>query len=420
MRYSIFPNIFFSRNRALLKEKLPKNSCAIIYSNDLHSLNADSEILFKQNSNFFYLTGIEKPNTALLIFSENKPDILFIPKVGEYEKIWEGDLLTTQKATKISGINEILDVQKIQQVLINHAPDIETFLLNHNEHPRKFNANYLTIEEQKINSLKNNFPLHKFDRLGPILSKMRAIKSEEEISMIEKACKITSNAFREVLPKVKDCTYEYELEAGIIYEFTKSGCYRMAYNPIIASGENSLSLHYNANYHSYKEKNLILMDFGAEYANYSADTTRVIPVAGKFSKEESEVYDSVLDVLKLSKKYFTIGKNVEEAFQGMCEELKEKMLILGLIKEKKSKDYKKFFMHGMGHHLGLDTHDFVDRNLKIENGMVFAIEPAIYIAEKNIGIRLENNFYMKNGELVNICAEMPIEREEIEILMNNK
>jgi Xaa-Pro aminopeptidase len=414
VRYPKIDSLFFVKNREKLYKFIPENSCVLIFSNKILSQNADDHLRFKQNSNFFYFSGIESPDCYLLIFSDSKKnfsEILFIKEPKEEDFLWNSNVLTKETAKNISGIKNIEYLSDFYKILNKNSLNFNCFFIDSNQLPRR-TCNFF---EKEILELKNSFPFHSFKTLSNFICKIRTIKSNTEIEFIEKSCDIISEAFLKTLPKMKNSKFEYEIEADIQYEITKKGCYRFSYEPIIASGENSCILHYNSNDSFLKKGEIILLDIGAEYCNYASDTTRVVCFSEKFSNEQKNVYNEVFNVLNFCDRHFILGKSIKDIAKNILQDLKKAMVNLKLIKNIEDDEYRRYFMHGIMHHIGLDVHDFCDYEISLCENMVFAIEPAIYIKEKNIGIRLENTFAIKNGKLKNLCNKMPIEISEIEI-----
>ena len=429
-RYSKIPNQLFIQNRNNFKEHLKPNSIAIFFSNDIMPTNADGAMGFKQNSDLFYLSGIDQEESILVIFPDAKDEkhkeILFLRETNETIAIWEGEKLTKEQATEISGIKTIYWTHQFEQVLRTLMFQAEYVYLNSNEHLRKY-IETETAQDRWNKKIMQNYPLHKYERSAPILFKLRTIKHSIEIDLIQQACNITEKAFRRILKFVKPGVWEYEIEAEMLHETIINRSKGFAYSPIIASGRNACILHYVENNKQCQDGEVILIDVGSEYANYASDMTRCIPVNGKFTKRQKEVYNSVLFVLKEATKLLRPGMTFEkynaEVGRLMTEELlKLKLLTKDDIQKQTPEKpaYKKYFMHGTSHFLGLDVHDVGFFYDPMQAGMVFTCEPGIYIPEENLGIRLENDIFITQNGQINLMQNIPIEAEEIETLMNER
>ncbi|MCF6366563.1 MAG: aminopeptidase P N-terminal domain-containing protein [Bacteroidales bacterium] len=430
MRYSQIPNKLFIKNRKKLIDKITDEGIVIINSNDQMPRNGDQFFKYRQNSDFFYLTGIEQEKSILIInpFAKKKGDkeVLFIIKASKNLEIWEGHKLTKKEAGKISGIKNVRFISEFEDFLKDLLLGINVIFLNNNEYS-KFDTPVPYKDIRFIKELKSKYPLHSFKRLAPVLTRLRLQKEPEEIELMQKACDITSNAFLKVLKMIKPGIKEYEIEAEITKEFIKKGANGHAYEPIIASGKNNCVLHYVSNDKICKDGDLILMDFGAEYANYSADTTRTVPVNGKFSKRQQEVYEAVLRVMRKATKLMVQGTTINKLNEIVNKYIEEELVSLNLANEKdiKNKDKKdtvrmKYFMHGTSHFMGLDVHDVGSKDTIFKPGMVLSCEPGIYIEEEGFGIRLENDILITDNEPVDLLANEPIEPNEIEELMMQK
>lgn len=429
-RYTSIPSQLFIQNRKNFSEHLKPGSIAIFFSNDIMPTNADGAMGFKQNSDLLYLSGIDQEDTILIIFPDAKEkkhkEILFIKETNETIAIWEGEKLSKEQASEISGISTIYWTHQFESILKTLIYQAEYIYLNSNEHLRKY-IETETAQDRWNKKIMQQYPLHKYERSAPILFKLRAIKHTIEIDLIQQACQITEKAFRRVLKFVKPNVWEYEIEAEMIHEMLINRSKGFAYSPIIASGKNACVLHYTENNKQCKDGEVILIDAAAEYANYASDMTRCIPVNGKFTKRQKEVYKSVLFVLNEATKLLKPGMTFEKYNKEVGKLMTEELLKLKLITKedvKKQTDekpaYKKYFMHGTSHFLGLDVHDVGFFYEPMQAGMVFTCEPGIYIPEENLGIRLENNILItKNGQ-INLMKNIPIEPEEIEELMNSK
>lgn len=428
MKYATIPNGLFSDNRHKFKNHLKPGSLAVFYSNDIMPTNADGSMGFKQNSDLFYLTGIDQEDTILLVFPDAKDgkhtEVLFIKETSELIAIWEGAKLTKQQAEEVSGIRQIYWYHEFDKVFKTLVFQAENIYLNSNEHTRRY-IDTQSAEDRFNAQLRNRYPLHTYLRSAPIMHKIRAVKSAYEIELIQKACDITEKGFRRLLSFVKPGVFEYEIEAELIHEFVRNKSRGFAYGPIIASGKNACVLHYVENDKECKDGEVILLDVAAEYANYASDLTRVLPVNGKFTKRQKEVYNAVLLVKNEATKLLVQGNTFEKYNKAVGELMTEQLLKLGLLKTDDLKTqnpawpaYKKYFMHGTSHFLGLDVHDVGFFHEPMQAGMVFTVEPGIYIPEEGIGIRLEDDILVTTAEPINLMKNIPIEADEIENLMN--
>ena len=427
VKYDKINTNLFIFNRKKLCNELKNNSLAIFHSNDEMPRNGDCFFPFRQNSDLFYLSGIDQEHTILIVFPDcpnpSYREVLFVRKTNEHVKVWEGHKYTKKESTEISGIKSVFwleNFDNIFKMLVNWTDNI---YININENDRA-NSDVDSRNLRFTKKIKNQFPAHNFERAGPVLTRLRELKSDIEVDLIKQACSITEKAFRRVLGFVKPDVWEYEIEAEITHEFIRNRANGHAYTPIVASGANACCLHYINNNGQCKEGALILMDFGAEYANYASDLTRTIPVSGRFSPRQKEVYEAVLRVMKAATKLLVID-NVLDAYHREVGVLMEEELIkLGLLKatDVKKQDplqplYKRYFMHGTSHFMGLDVHDVGNRHKAFKPGMVFTCEPGIYIKEENLGIRIENDFLITENGPLDLMANIPIEIDEIELLM---
>jgi Xaa-Pro aminopeptidase len=388
-------------------------------------------MVFRQNNDLFYLTGVDQEE-SILVLCPNFPDekwreVLFLKETSEMIAIWEGHKLTKEEARKQTGIETVLWLSEFPRVFRHMMTmgGVENVYLNTNEHYRA-DITVQTRDARFIDWCKSVYPLHQYQRIAPIVSALRSIKSSEEIALMQKACDITDKAFRRVLKFVKPGVKEYEIEAEFIHEFIKSGSAGFAYTPIIASGGNSCVLHYIENDQTCNSGDILLLDVGASYANYNADMTRVIPVNGKFTPRQKEVYNSVLRVKNAATKMLRPGVIYFEYHKEIQKIIESELIGLNLLKkeevEKQNPDkplFQKYFMHGTSHMLGLDVHDVGNMHAKVSVGQVWTIEPGIYIREEKLGIRLENNVLIGEKENVDLMKNIPIEAEEIEELMNS-
>jgi Xaa-Pro aminopeptidase len=391
--------------------------------------NADGTMPFRQNSDIFYLSGIDQEESILVLFPDAPlpkfREMLFLKETNEEIEIWEGHKYTQQEATQTSGIENIYWLHEFPTLFHTVMGLCEGIYLNSNEHSRAVVV-VETRDARFIKKCKNDYPLHQYERLAPLMAHLRMIKSDIEIEMLQKACDITEKGFRRVLPFIKPNVMEYEIEAEYIHEFVRNRSKGFAYTPIIASGYNACVLHYIQNNQPCKDGDVVLMDVGAEYANYNGDMTRCVPVNGKFTPRQKQVYNAVLRVMREATKMLKVGNIWHEYQENVGEIMTKELVDLGLLtlKEVKNQDknkpaYKKYFMHGTSHHLGLDVHDVNYAYRKFEAGMVFTCEPGIYIREENLGIRLENDILITTEGNFDLMHNIPIEAEEIESLMNS-
>ena len=427
MKYSAIDSQLFIENRKRFAESLKPNSIALFVSNDIMPTNADGAMGFIQNSDLFYLSGIDQEETILLIYPDAisglHKEILFVKETSETIAIWEGAKLTKEQATSTSGVKSIYWINHFEQVFQTIVFQAEHIYLNSNEHNRKY-INLETAEMRFAKTITKKYPLHKIERSAPIMHHLRAVKSKQEIDLIQQACNITEKGFRRLLKFVKPGVMEYEIEAELIHEFVRNRSRGFAYGPIIASGANACVLHYTENNKECKNGDVILLDVAAEYGNYASDLTRSLPVNGKFTKRQKEVYNAVLHVMKAATKMLIIGNTIPEYHKAVGQLMEKELVDLGLLtlndintKGNELPAYKKYFMHGTSHFLGLDVHDVGDYNRKLEAGMVFTCEPGIYIPQENLGIRLENNILVTTNGPIDLMANIPIEADEIEGLM---
>lgn len=431
MRYEPIPVSLFENNRKRFIAKMSSNSLAILTSNDVMPNNADDVMGFAQNTDLFYLSGIEQDETIMLLypdaFKEENREILFVKEVNEQTLIWEGDFLTKDQVTAISGIKNVKWTHEFEKTMQLFTFEADTIYLGHNEHIKRITAEMNTRQDRMIQWCKEKYPLHQYDRIAKITRDLRPIKSAEEVALIEEAIAISVKGFKGLLKAVKPNVKEYELEAELAYEYIKNGGLRHAFKPIIASGKNACALHYNTNDAICKDGEMILVDFGVCYANYNSDTTRCLPVNGTFSPRQKAVYESVLYCLKEGSKMLRPGILSKDYEEKMAKLVETELIKLGLIRpeeiasqDPKNPVYKKYFMHGTAHHLGLDVHDVGLYSRPFEKGMVLTCEPGIYIREEGIGCRLENDYLLTEDGNINLSAAMPIEIEEIEQLINTK
>jgi Xaa-Pro aminopeptidase len=430
MRYQPLPANFYQQTRARFMAQMKAKSLAIFNSNDVYPISADSTLPFAQHRDIFYLCGVDQEETILLLFPDaveaKYREILFVRETNPHIAVWEGAKLSKEEATRLTGINTVFWLSDFDRIFRELSSQCDTFYFNTNEHYRQ-NVVTQTREDRFIKQCKANYPAHGVAKSNPILQQLRAVKSTEEIAQIQTACHITEKGFRRVLDFVKPGVWEYEIEAELIHEFLRHRSKGFAYSPIIAAGNNANVLHYTENNQVCKAGDLILMDVAAEYGNYSSDLTRTIPVSGKFSDRQKAVYEAVLRVKKEATQLLVPGTLWKEYHVEVGKIMTSELLGLGLLDKtdvaNQNPDlpaYKKYFMHGTSHHMGLDTHDYGLLHLPMEAQMVFTVEPGIYIPEEGFGIRLEDDVVIQaEGAPFNLMKNIPIEVEEIESLMNS-
>lgn len=428
MKYvPLHPELFQLNRRRFTREMKP-NTIAIFHSNDQMPRSGDQFFPFRQNAGLYYLCGIDQEETMLVLFpdcpKEGHKEVLLIKRTNEHIAVWEGHKYTKEEAAAASGIEKVLFLDEAEQVLNELILLAEGIYLNINENDR-YLSDVETRDLRYAKTLRRRYPAHTLYRAQPQLKKLQMVKSQLEVDAIQYSVDVTGKAFRRVLEFVKPGVWEYEVEAEITHEFLRNRCTGHAYTPIIASGKNACVLHYVENTQQCHDGDVLLMDFGSEYANYAADLTRSIPVNGQFTPRQRAVYNAVLRVLKEARAMLVPGNILEEYNKEVGKIMESELLGLGLISrdevEKQDPDkpaYKKYFMHGTSHHLGLDVHDLCLRYEPFRAGMVFTCEPGIYIPEENLGIRLENDIRITDDGPVDLFRDIPIEPEEIEELMN--
>jgi Xaa-Pro aminopeptidase len=429
MKYQPLSRRLYIKNRQKFMLEMAPKSIAVFNSNDVYPIGADSTLPFEQHRDILYLSGADQEETILLLFPESSnpkfKEVLFVRETNEHIAIWEGEKLTKQQATELSGIETVLWTTDFEKVFFDLMTESETIYLNTNEHYRQA-VETQTREDRFIEKVKSQYPAHKVAKSNPILQKIRGVKEPEEIGALQEACNITEKGFRRLLDFVKPGVWEYEIEAELLHEFIRNRSKGFAYTPIIASGNNANVLHYIENNKQCKDGELILMDVGAEYANYSSDMTRTIPVNGKFTQRQKEVYNAVLRVKKEATKMLVPGTIWAEYHKEVGKIMTFELLGLGLLDSKDVQNenpewpaYKKYFMHGTSHHLGLNTHDYGELKTPMVANMVFTVEPGIYIPKEGFGIRLEDDVVIQEkGSPFNLMKNIPLEVEEIEDLMN--
>jgi Xaa-Pro aminopeptidase len=429
MKYQPINSALFSKNRNNFASLMQKNSLAIFNSNDIYPISADSTMPFEQHRDLFYLSGVDQEESVLMLFpdcpNENLREVLFLTETNEHIAVWEGEKLTKEAAFNTAGIQTVFWLQDLEKVLFEMASYANTFYINTNEHYRA-NVATETREDRFTKWLLAKYPAHNVAKSNPILQGLRAVKDPIELDLMQQACDITEKGFRRILNFIQPGVWEYEIEAELIHEFIKNRSKGFAYTPIIASGNNANVLHYIENNQQCKAGDLILLDIAAEYANYKSDLSRTVPVSGKFSERQKAVYNAVNHVKKEATKLLTPGTIWKDYHVEVGGIMTAELLKLGLLdkadvqnEDKNWPAYKKYFMHGTSHHIGLDTHDYGLLHKPMEANMVFTVEPGIYIPKEGFGIRLEDDVVVQeNGAPFNLMGNIPIEAEEIEDLMN--
>ncbi len=429
MRYRPIPPDLFITNRDRFIPLLPPLSLSINVAGEKMHRNGDQYFAFRQASDFFYLTGIEQENALLLLFPDcPHPDlreVLFIEAFSPTKEIWEGHVLTQKEAQQISGINKVMVHEDFEAVLRECMSYAQQVYVNSNEYA-KFYPQTDSLQTRWAKRLKEDFPLYEFRRSAPLLEGLRTIKSPVEIALLQEACNITQHAFEKILTTLTPGMFEFEVEAQISYAFTVNRASGHGYFPIIAGGKNACTLHYNDNSDLLADGDLLLLDFGAEYANYTADLSRTIPVNGTFSPRQRACYDAVLQVFKKAVSLYVPGNTIAKINEAVWKMMEDEMIGLGLFSaedvQNQSPDaplYRQYLMHGVAHHIGLDVHDVGSKFTPLAAGMVLSCEPGLYIREENIGIRIENDILVTNNQPIDLMEHIPIEANDIESFMNN-
>jgi Xaa-Pro aminopeptidase len=429
MKYHRINKELFIHNRQQFVKHLKPKSLAVFNSNDIITTSADSTMPFVQHRDILHLSGVDQEESILVIFpdctEEKHREILFLKETNEHIAVWEGEKLTKEAAFETSGIKTVYWLNQFETIFKNLMSEAQQVYLNTNEHLRA-NTEAETREDRFVKWCKQKYPAHTFERSAPIMHRIRSIKHAIEIELMQQACDLTEKAFRRTLQFVKPGVWEYEIEAEIMHEFLRNRSQGFAYTPIIASGKNACVLHYIENNSQCNDGDVILFDWAAEYANYKSDMTRCIPVNGKFTQRQKDVYNAVLRVKNGATKLLTPGTIMKDYHVEVGKLMEKELVDLKLIslEDIKKQDpnwpaYKKYFMHGTSHFIGLDTHDVGLWNEPIKSNMVFTVEPGIYIPEEGLGIRLEDDVVVQEkGEPFNLMRNIPIEAEEIEALMN--
>ncbi len=427
MKYTTLPASFFSNNRKKFAKQMKPQTIAVFHSNDLVADNADSHYRFSQNSNMYYLSGLDQEEIILVLFpdapNEKWREMLFIRETNDHIRVWEGWKYSKEEAQEASGVDNVHFYGAFEDMLKRMISHFDGVYLDINEHERNALTTY-SAGHRLATKFREEFPAHHIYRSAPICESLRAVKSEEELIPMKEAISITEKGFRRILSFIRPGVWEYEIEAEITHEFLSHRATGHAYNPIIATGANACVLHYVENKDQCQEGDLILMDFGAEYANYSADLTRTIPVSGRYTQRQRKVYDAVLRVMRQATSLLVPGTMLEEYHKEVGKMMEGELLGLGLItpqevaeQKEDSPAYKKYFMHGTSHFLGLDTHDVGNRYKPLQPGMVFTCEPGIYIPDEGFGVRIENDILVSSSGPIDLMASIPVEAEEIEELM---
>lgn len=428
MKYTAINSKLFEENRRRFVAQMKPNSIAIFHANDEMPRSADGNHHFRQNSDLFYLTGIDQEDTILVLFPgcprEGFEEVLFVRRTSDIIKVWEGPKLDKKQAEAASGIKKVVWTESFDSLLPDLMNLAENCYLSLNE-ISKGRSPVPDKSMRFVHEIQQSYPLHRYRRAAPIVHALRTVKSDMELELMKEAVEITNKAFRRVLKFTKPGVYEYEIEAEILHEFLINRATGPAYHSIIASNINSCVLHYVTNNRQCEDGDILLMDFGAEYANYAADLSRTIPINGRYSKRQADVYSAVLRVMKQSINMLRPGTLLGEYHKEVGKIVESELLGLGLLTQKDIDEqteakpaYKKYMMHGVSHFLGLDVHDVGNRYRPIEAGMVFTCEPGIYIPKENLGIRIENDILVTENGPVDLMANTPVEIEEIEDLMN--
>lgn len=426
MKYTRLPSAVFTKHRQRFMAKLKPNSIAVFNANDIYPISADSTLPFEQHRDLFYLTGVDQEETILILYPDAKDpkqrEMVFVRETNAHIAVWEGHKLTKSEATAVTGIDNVQWTSDFEASFLALAKQVENIYINTNEHYRA-KVETQTREDRFIAWCKEQFPKKNYEKSNFILQVLRGVKDPEEIAHIQQACDITEKGFKRVLGFVKPGVWEFEIEAAFAHEFLRNRSKGFAYTPIIASGVNSNVLHYIENSQQCQAGELILMDVGAEYGNYSSDMTRTIPVSGRFNHRQRAVYEAVLKVKDEATQLLMPGVLLKAYHIEVGKLMNSALVDLGLLTKKEVSDnaeaYKKYFMHGTSHHLGLDTHDYGLLDEPMQPNMVFTVEPGIYIPKEGFGIRLEDDVVVQaSGAPVNLMANIPIDLDEIEGLMN--
>jgi Xaa-Pro aminopeptidase len=429
MKYDRIDSNLYIANRKKFTERMTANTLAVFNSNDIYPISADSTMPFQQHRDILYLSGVDQEESILVLFpNASNPahrEVLFLKETSDLIAVWEGEKLTKETAFLTSGIKTVYWLQQFPTIFKQMMAEAQGMYLNTNEHLRA-NTEVETREDRFIKQVKQDYPAHQVYKSAPIMHKIRSIKEAVELELMQRACKITEAGVRRLLGFIKPGVWEYEIEAELAHEFLRNRSKGFAYTPIVASGKNACVLHYIENNQQCQDGDVILLDVGAEYANYASDLTRCLPVNGRFTARQKAVYNAVLHVKNEAQKLLVPGTIMAEYHKQVGALMEEQLVNLGLISmddiKTQNRDwpaYKKYFMHGTSHFLGLDTHDVGLWHEPISAGMVFTCEPGIYIPEEGLGIRLEDDLVVQaSGAPFNLMGDIPIEAEAIEDLMN--
>ena len=410
--------------------QMKPNSLAVFNSNDIYPISADSTMPFEQHRDIFYLSGVDQEESILVLFPDAPKDkhreILFLKETNEHIAVWEGEKLTKEAAFKTSGVKTVYWLQDLEKIMFELMTQCDTVYINTNEHYRA-NVETETREDRFTKWLKDKYPAHSVAKSNPILQRLRSVKDQIELDLMQHACNLTEKGFRRILGFIKPGVWEYEIEAELLHEFVRNRSKGFAYTPIIASGNNANVLHYIENNQQCKDGDLILFDIAAEYANYKSDLSRTVPVSGRYTQRQKDVYNAVNRVKKDATKLLIPGADWTEYHIEVGKLMTSELLGLGLIDKADVQNedpdwpaYKKYFMHGTSHHIGLDTHDYGLLQEPMQANMVFTVEPGIYIPEEGFGVRLEDDVVIQEtGEPFNLMGNIPIEADEIEDIMNS-
>ncbi|HLW29761.1 MAG TPA: aminopeptidase P N-terminal domain-containing protein [Brumimicrobium sp.] len=430
MKYDRIDKRLFEKNRSKFIKHMKGNTLAVFNSNDIYPISADSSMPFEQHRDIFYLSGVDQEESILVLFpdasDEKHREVLFLKETNEHIAVWEGEKLTKEAAFETAGIKTVYWLNQFDTIFNSMMAEAEGIYFNTNEHLRA-NTETQTREDRFIKKYKKLYPAHQVHKSAPILHAIRSVKEDIEIDLMQKACDITESAYKRVLKFIKPGVWEHEIEAEIIHEFIRKRSDGFAYTPIIASGKNACVLHYIENNQECKDGEVILMDFGAKYANYASDQTRSVPVNGRYTARQKEVYNAVLHVKKEAEKLLVPGTLIPEYHKEVGKIMEEQLVKIKLLDKTDIKNqdpnwpaYKKYFMHGTSHFIGLDTHDSGLYHKPIKAGMVFTCEPGIYIPEESLGIRLEDDLIIQDGKAPkNMMTGLPLEIDEVEDYMNS-
>ena len=430
MKHLTLPSKLFTENRQRFIKAMQPNSIAIFVSNDAFPSNGDALHTFKQNSDLYWLSGITQEDTMVILYPDNPEkkfrEVLVLVRPNDLKEKWDGKRLRVAEAQAISGMETIVWADSMDAMLQSGIHNADTIYLDSNENDRK--ASLIRSNEYRfIDEMKARYPLHEYKRAAKILKQLRSIKTKEEVVVIQKAIDITEITFRRLLQFIQPGVTEYEIEAEIYHSFLSQRAEGPAYHSIIASGDNARTLHYIFNNQKCKDGDLVLMDFGAEYGGYCADLTRTVPVNGKFTKRQKEAYNACLHLHNYAKSILKPGILLANYHDKVGEEATKQFVKIGLLakadvknEDKNNPAYRKYLYHGISHHLGIDVHDLANKHQPVTAGMVFTVEPGIYIEEEKMGIRIENNVWMTKNGNIDLMKNIPVTAEEIEKLMHRK